>query len=141
VQRQVEELLQHTETAHEVSSEMLGAILAGLQELLELDDARLAATDLDDVARRIATVFAQFETLVSSTREFYTYLSQILVRYDLERAEFQLFKTALLDYLQRFVDEIARHMPQVAEALVALEARLGALTERANAGQRLARAA
>ena len=39
------------------------------------------------------------------------------VRYDLDRAEFQAFKTALLDYLQRFVDEIARHMPQLADAL------------------------
>lgn len=137
VQRQVEALLQHTETAHEVSSEMLGGILAGLHDLLDLDDARLAAAEPDDVARRIATVFAQFETLVSSTREFYTYLSQVLVRYDLDREEFQLFKTALLDYLQRFVDEIARHMPQVAQALVALAPRVPALTARANAGQRL----
>ena len=137
VQRQVEELLQHSETAHEVSSEMLGGILAGLRQLDDLDDARLAAAEPDQVARAIATVFVQFETLVASTREFYTYLSQVLVRYDLDRAEFQLFKTALLDYLQRFVDEIARHMPQVAEALVLLEPRIDALTARANAGQRL----
>jgi uncharacterized protein (TIGR02677 family) len=137
VQRQVEELLQHTETAHEVSSEMLGGILAGLQHLQSLDDVRLAAIEPDEVARRIATVFAQFETLVASTREFYTYLSQVLVRYDLDRSEFQLFKTALLDYLQRFVDEIARYMPQLAHVLVALEPRIAALTTRANAGQRL----
>lgn len=137
VQRQVEELLQHTETAHEVSSEMLGGILAGLEQLQALDDARLAAAPPDEVARQIATVFAQFETLVASTREFYTYLSRVLVRYDLDRAEFQLFKTALLDYLQRFVDEISRHMPQVAQVLSALEPRVEALTARANAGQRL----
>jgi uncharacterized protein (TIGR02677 family) len=137
VQRQVEELLQHTETAHEVSSEMLGGILAGLHALLALDDERLRTTEPDDVARQVATVFAQFETLVESTREFYTYLSQVLVRYDLDRAEFQLFKTALLDYLQRFVDEIARLVPQVAHALVRLEPRVAALTARANDGQRL----
>ena len=137
VQRQVEELLAHTDAAHEVSSEMLGGILAGLQQLQELDDVRLLGTDPDVVAREIATVFAQFETLVESTREFYTYLSQVLVRYDLDRAEFQVFKTALLDYLQRFVDEIARYMPQVAQVLVELGPRVPALTSRANAGQRL----
>ena len=137
VQRQVEELLAHTDTAHEVSSEMLGGILAGLRRLQELDDVALEGTEPDLVAREIGTVFAQFETLVDSTREFYTYLSQVLVRYDLDRTEFQVFKTALLDYLQRFVDEIARHMPQLAQALVSLEPRVPALTARANAGQRL----
>ena len=76
------------------------------------DDAAIAGADPDALAREIATVFAQFERLVSSTREFYTYLAQVLLRYDLDRAEFQAFKTALLDYLQRFVDEVARHMPQ-----------------------------
>jgi uncharacterized protein (TIGR02677 family) len=137
VQRQVEELLQHAETAHEVSSEMLGGILEGLQRLRAYEAATLAEVDPDVLAREIGTVFAQFERLVESTREFYTYLSQVLVRYDLDRGEFQVFKTALLDYLQRFVDEITRHLPQVAEALVHVEPTVGALTRRANAGQRL----
>lgn len=137
VQRQVEELLQHSETAHEVSTEMLGGILEGLRRLGRHDDASLAAVDPDDLARDIGTVFAQFERLVESTREFYTYLSQVLVRYDLDREEFQAFKTALLDYLQRFVDEIARQMPQIADELTALAPRVQALTERANAGGRL----
>lgn len=137
VQRQVEELLEHAETAHEISSEMLGGILEGLQRLRAYDPASLAGVDPDVLAREIGTVFAQFERLVESTREFYTYLSQVLVRYDLDRGEFQVFKTALLDYLQRFVDEISRHMPQVAEALVAVEPYVAALTDRANAGQRL----
>ena len=38
-----------------------------------------------------------------------------------DRDEFQAFKAALLDYLQRFVDEIARHMPQIADVLRRLE--------------------
>jgi uncharacterized protein (TIGR02677 family) len=137
VQRQVEELLEHAETAHEVSSEMLAGILEGLRRLLRYDDVALAAGEPDAVARDIGTVFAQFERLVDSTREFYTYLSQVLVRYDLDRAEFQAFKTALLDYLQRFVDEVARHMPQIAETLQELQPRVEPLTARANAGQRL----
>ena len=117
VQRHVEELLGHTEAAREVSTEMLGGILDGLVGLGRLDDAAIARADPDALARDIATLFAQFERLVSSTRDFYTYLAQVLVRYDLDRAEFQAFKTALLDYLQRFVDEVARHMPQLAQAL------------------------
>ena len=137
VQRQVEELLGHSETAHEVSTEMLGGILDGLRRLAGYDDASLHAADPDDVAREIATVFAQFERLVESTREFYTYLSQVLVRYDLGRDEFQAFKAALLDYLQRFVEEVARRMPQIAEELTALAPRVPALTERANTGARL----
>lgn len=137
VQRQVEELLGYADAAREVSSEMLGGILDGLTVLSRYDEAGLAAADPDEVARQIGTVFAQFERLVSSTRDFYTYLTQVLTRYDLDRGEFQAFKTALLDYLQRFVDEIARHMPQLADVLRGLEPRIEALCGRANAGQRL----
>jgi uncharacterized protein (TIGR02677 family) len=137
VHRQVEELLGYSETAREVSSEMLGGILAGLGELSRLDDAVLTDVDPDEIARVIGTVFAQFDRLVHSTREFYTYLTQVLSRFDLDRGEFQAFKSALLDYLQRFVDEISRHMPQIADQLVRLEPRVPALCERANSGQRL----
>ncbi len=137
VQRQVDELLGHAETASEISSEMLGGILAGLRSLRSLTGEHLERTEPDEVARVIGTVFAQFERLVESTREFYTYLTQVLSRYDLERAEFQAFKTALLDYLQRFVDEIARHLPQIADVLLALRPDIDRLCARANAGQRL----
>ena len=121
VQRQVEELLGHAETATEISSEMLGGILAGLRDL-----SRLRPTSAPSTRRTsrsdIGTIFAQFDRLVHSTREFYTYLTQVLGRYDLDRGEFQAFKTALLDYLQRFVDEIARHMPQIAEVIAEIAA-------------------
>ncbi|WP_214368710.1 TIGR02677 family protein [Pseudonocardia sp. H11422] len=137
VQRHVEELLGHTESAREVSTEMLGGILEGLLALGRLDDAGIAAAEPDELARDIGTVFAQFERLVSSTRDFYTYLSQVLVRYDLDRSEFQVFKTALLDYLQRFVDEVARHVPQLADVLRRVHPQVPALCARANVGQRL----
>jgi uncharacterized protein (TIGR02677 family) len=137
VHRQVEELLAASDTAREVSSEMLGGLLAGLRELSSYDDQSLARLEPDVVARAISTLFAQFERLVESTRDFYTYLSQVLSRYDLDRAEFQAFKVALLDYLQRFVDEVSRHMPQIADKLRALSPRVPALVARANVGQRL----
>jgi uncharacterized protein (TIGR02677 family) len=43
----------------------------------------------------------------------------------------------LLDYLQRFVDEISRHMPQIADRLKSVETHVSELCARANAGQRL----
>ena len=137
VHRHVEELLGHSDVAREVSSEMLGGILETLTALLAYDLDRLEAVDPDDLARPISTVFAQFERLVESTRAFYTYLSEVLVRYDLGREEFLVFKTALLDYLQRFVEEISQHMPQIAERLRQLEPRVPVLCVRANAGSRL----
>ena len=137
VHRQIEELLGHVDSASEVSSEMLGGILAGLVRLDGLGPEEIERTDSDALARDIVTLFAQFHTLVESTRQFYSYLSQVLTRYDLNRDEFQAFKGALLDYLQRFVDEISRHMPQIAERLRSLEPRVEALCGRANSGQRL----
>ncbi|MGB7981930.1 MAG: TIGR02677 family protein [Candidatus Nanopelagicales bacterium] len=137
VHRQVEELLGHSESAREVSSEMLPAILAGIEALRSLVGDRLEEADPRDVAARIATLFVQFEVLVSSTRQFYSYLTTVLARFDLGRDEFELFKSALLDYLQRFVDEISRHMPQVADRLRDLEPDIPALCARASAGERL----
>jgi uncharacterized protein (TIGR02677 family) len=136
VHRQVVELLGHTESAREVSSEMLGGILASLETLAALVDA-LDDADPREVSMTIGTVFAQFELLVSSTRQFYTYLSQVLSRFDLGRDEFVLFKAALLNYLQRFVDEVSQHMPQLGDLLVRLEPDVPAICARANAGERL----
>ena len=94
VHRQVEELLDHTEQAREVSSEMLPGILAGLEGMSATVTSGLVA-DPRDLAARIATVFAQFELLVSSTRQFYTYLSRVLTRFDLGRDDFLAFKGLL----------------------------------------------
>ncbi|MCW2678894.1 MAG: hypothetical protein JWM62_295, partial [Frankiales bacterium] len=135
VHRQVEELLAATDDVREVSTEMLGGILAGLRILQAYDDAALSDADPDVLAGQVATVFAQFERLVTSTRAFYASLSQVLSRYDLGREDFQAFKAALIDYLQRFVDQIARTMPQIGELLRAIDPT--PLLARANSGTRL----
>jgi len=137
VQRHIEELLAYTDGAREVSSEMLPSILKGLQQLSRAVDQGLAAADPRELAAQITTLFAQFEVLVSSTRQFYSYLNQVLTRFDLGRDEFVLFKSALIGYLQLFVDEIARHMPQVADHVVALGPHVETLCARAGADQRL----
>ena len=135
VHRQVEELLAATDEVREVSTEMLGGILAGLTTLRAYDVTALSDTDPDAVAVQVATLFAQFERLVTSTRAFYASLSQVLSRYDLGREDFQAFKAALIDYLQRFVDHIARTLPQIGELLRSIDP--GPLLARANAGSRL----
>jgi len=137
VHRQVEELLQHSETAREVSSEVLPVILTGIEDFVNNARRGFDDTDPRELAGRITTLFAQFEVLVNSTRQFYSYLTQVLTRFDLGRDEFELFKTALLDYLQRFIDEISRHMPQVGDRLQELRPNLAALCEYANTGERL----
>lgn len=137
VHRQVEELLAHSETAREVSSEVLPAILAGIEGFVHVARRGFDDADSRELAGRMTTLFAQFEVLVSSTRQFYSYLTQVLTRFDLGRGEFELFKTALLDYLQRFIDEISRHMPQVGDRLRELRPHLVELCERANTGERL----
>lgn len=137
VHRHVEELLHHSEGAREVSSEMLPGMLAGIRELNEICTQGLDDADPRDVAARITTLFAQFEVLVTSTRQFYSYLTQVLTRFDLGRDEFVLFKGALIDYLQRFVDEISRHMPQLADQLRHLEPRIPRLCAQAGSGERL----
>jgi uncharacterized protein (TIGR02677 family) len=135
VHRQVEELLSATDEVREVSTEMLGGILAGLRALRAYDEQTLREVDPDVLAGQVATVFAQFERLVTSTRAFYASLSQVLTRYDLGREDFQAFKAALIDYLQRFVDQVARAMPPVAGVLTELDP--VPLLARANAGSRL----
>ena len=112
-------------------------MLLGLEELVSLCAHGLDQTDPREVAARITTLFAQFEVLVTSTRQFYSYLTQVLTRFDLGREEFVVFKGALIDYLQRFVDEVSRHMPQLADHLRTLEPRIPALCARASAGERL----
>ncbi len=135
VHRQVEELLSATDEVREVSTEMLGGILAGLRTLAAYDETSLTEADPDVVAAQVATLFAQFERLVTSTRAFYASLSQVLARYDLGREDFQAFKAALLDYLQRFVDQIARTMPQIGDLIDAIDPM--PLLARANTGARL----
>lgn len=137
VHRQIEELLEHTEQAREVSSEMLPGLLDGLEALAALVADGLETAEPRDVAGRIGTLFAQFELLVSSTRQFYSYLSRVLTRFDLGRDEFVAFKGALIDYLQLFVDEVSRHMPQLADVIRSIEPSVPALCARAGEGQRL----
>jgi uncharacterized protein (TIGR02677 family) len=138
--RLVEQFLADGDAAREVSTEMLPPILAALTDLratAQVIAAGADAPDPTDLAARIGTLFAQFERLVGSTRAFYTYLNEVLTRYDLDRGEFQAFKSMLIDYLQGFIDDVARHMPQIADVLRDVLPRVPALLAAADRGTRL----
>ncbi|MGF1646251.1 MAG: TIGR02677 family protein [Kineosporiaceae bacterium] len=138
--RLVEQFLADGDAAREVSTEMLPPILAALVDLRDTATALAAGgapPDPQELAARIGTLFAQFERLVGSTRAFYTYLNEVLSRYDLDRGEFQAFKSMLVDYLQGFIDDVARHMPQIADVLRDLLPHVPALVAAADRGTRL----
>lgn len=138
--RLVEQFLADGDAAREVSTEMLPPILAALEDLRATASAMAAggpAPQPADLAARIGTLFVQFEQLVGSTRAFYTYLNEVLTRYDLGRGEFQSFKAMLIDYLQGFIDDVARHMPQIADVLAGVLPHVPTLLAAADRGPRL----
>ena len=138
VQRHVEELLGHTETAREVSTEMLGGILDGLvgagpsrRRGGRAGGSGRARPRHRHTVRPVRAAGVVDPRLLHLPRRRFWCATTWTAR------EFQAFKTALLDYLQRFVDEVARHMPQLAQALQDVEPRVPVLCARANVGQRL----
>ncbi len=108
VHRQVEELLGSAGRAREVSTEVLPVLLEGLEQLADPDRATAGA---------VTALFAVFERLVVSTRDFYTHLGEVLARADTDRDSLAAYREVLLDYLQRFVEEVRRYEPLVLEAL------------------------
>jgi len=126
VHRQVEELLGSAGRASEVSTEVLPVLLDGLEQLADPDRATAGA---------VTALFAVFERLVVSTRDFYTRLGEVLARADTDRNSLAAYREVLLDYLQRFVEEVRRHEPLVLEALDAVDVQ--AVLARTHDGPRL----
>ena len=138
VHRLVTEILGDPGGAQEISSELLPPLVAGLEALVRLVPDRIADTPSTELAERIATVFAQFDRLVESTRQFYAHLSELLQRVDVDREMFLTYKGALLTYLQTFVDDVRRHAPLASDLLDDLRPHLDDLCSRAWVGRGLA---
>ncbi len=131
VHRMVAEVLGDSGDAYEISAELLRPLLDGLAHLAGLDDAALAATEQQELAERIQTVFAQFDQLVESTRDFYRHLAELLGKVHIDRELFLTYKGALLAYLQSFVEDVRRVAPRAEAILAELAPRLPALCDRA----------
>lgn len=126
VHRQVEELLGSAGRAREVSTEVLPVLLDGLEQLADPQRATPGA---------VTALFAVFERLVVSTRDFYTHLGEVLARADTDRESLAAYREVLLDYLQRFVEEVRRYEPLVIEALDRVD--VGAVLASTQSGPRL----
>jgi uncharacterized protein (TIGR02677 family) len=131
VHRLVAEVLGDTGDTAEISAELLRPLLDGLERLAALTDTDIAATPQHEIAERIQTVFAQFDQLVESTRQFYTHLGELLGRVHIDRDLFLTYKGALLAYLQSFVEDVRRAAPRARDVLTALTPRLAQLCTRA----------
>ena len=56
-------------------------------------------------AGEVTALFAVFEGLVTSTRDFYARVGEVLARAEVDREALAGYREVLLDYLQRLVDE------------------------------------
>jgi uncharacterized protein (TIGR02677 family) len=126
VHRQVEELLGSAGRAREVSTEVLPVLLSDLEALADPAQATAGA---------VTALFAVFERLVVSTRDFYTHLGEVLARADTDRDSLAAYREVLLDYLQRFVEEVRRYEPLVIDALDHVD--VEAVLSRTQGGPRL----
>jgi uncharacterized protein (TIGR02677 family) len=131
VQRQADELLASADAAREISRELLGLVTAELGAIADMVER---PGDVDPARARefVATVFVQFWEFRDSVRDFYTYLGQVLARYDLDGKEYSGFKDLLLDYVESITEEvvllsprIARHLERIWPHLDRLLTRLG----------------
>jgi hypothetical protein len=110
--RHVEELLGSAGRVREVSTEVLP---------LRTQDARDPCCQPCCGSGEVTALFAVFERLVTSTRDFYARLGEVLARAEVDREALAAYREVLLDYLQRFGDEVRRFEPLIIEALNAVD--------------------
>lgn len=129
VYRDTEELLAAGAGAREVARELLGAVVDTLDRIItRLDRAGTGQVlDVDALAADVTTVFNNQQLFNESVRDFYTYLNAVLSRYDLAGAEYQQFKTMLLDYVDLITADVVRHAPAAQMRFETLEPHLHAL--------------
>lgn len=126
VHRQIEEILHASDGAREVARELLGRTVETLDRIAEqvTDPGSL---DVESLAGHVTTVFNNQRLFIDSIRDFYAYLHQVLSRYDLAGAEYETFKTLLLQYVDLITADVARHAPAVVDRLERLWPHLPAL--------------
>lgn len=131
VYRDTEEVLAAGDGAREVARELLGAIVDVLDRIVSrLVRARTGtALDVDALAADVTTVFNNQQLFNESVRDFYAYLNAVLSRYDLAGAEYQSFKSMLLEYVDLITADVNRHAPAVAGRFDSLQTHLPTLLD------------
>ncbi|MFC8965484.1 DUF2397 domain-containing protein [Streptomyces sp. NPDC057094] len=120
VHRQVTKVLQMRDGAREVARELLGSMAALLSKIL-LQARSPRTIDADALAADVTTVFTNQAYFADSIRDFYAYLSSVLVRYDLAGEEYASFKGLLLEYVHLIDTDVSRHSPVVLRCLEDLQ--------------------
>ncbi|MGW6506550.1 DUF2397 domain-containing protein [Streptomyces niveus] len=116
VHRQVTKVLEMRDGAREVARELLGSMAALLSKILQ-QARHPRSIDADVLAADVTTVFTNQAYFTDSIRDFYAYLSSVLVRYDLAGEEYASFKGLLLEYVHLIDTDVSRHSPAVLRGL------------------------
>jgi uncharacterized protein (TIGR02677 family) len=120
VHRQVTKVLQMRDGAREVARELLGSMAALLSKILR-QAHHPRSIDAEALAADVTTVFTNQAYFADSIRDFYAYLSSVLVRYDLAGEEYASFKGLLLEYVHLIDTDVSRHSPAVLKCLEDLQ--------------------
>ncbi|MFD6548547.1 DUF2397 domain-containing protein [Streptomyces sp. NPDC058398] len=120
VHRQVTQVLQMRDGAREVARELLGSMAALLSKILH-QALHPRTIDAEALAADVTTAFTNQSYFADSIRDFYAYLSSVLVRYDLAGEEYASFKGLLLEYVHLIDTDVSRHSPAVLKCLENLQ--------------------
>ncbi|WP_446044651.1 DUF2397 domain-containing protein [Streptomyces olivaceus] len=124
VHREVTKVLRMRDGAREVARELLGSMAVLLGRILRQAQEPFSV-DAEALAADVTTVFTNQAYFADSIRDFYAYLSSVLVRYDLAGEEYASFKGLLLEYVHLIDTDVSRHSPAVLTCLEELTPVLG----------------
>ena len=129
VHRDAEAVLAAGDGAREVARELLGATVDTLDRILGRLSQASPATPLDpeQLAADVTTTFNNHQLFNESIKDFYASLNDVLTRYDLAGAEYQAFKTMLLEYIDLITSDVSRHAPAITHRFKLLEPHLDML--------------
>jgi len=133
VHRDAEAVLAAGDGAKEVARELLGATVETLERILAMvagptpPGAGTAALDAEQLAGQVTTVFNNHRLFNESILEFYNSINAVLTRYDLAGAEYQQFKTRLMEYIDLITSDVSRHAPAITWRFHQLEPHLDTL--------------
>lgn len=98
----------------------LDDIAVGLREILELIDA--TELDLGKLQQSLSALTSRFNDLADNASAFMASLQRTIDLTDTDEAVFAAYKTRLIEYLERFIHDLAVRGPQIAALLIDADA-------------------